>query len=1050
MVNANLAQSYKTAEDKEKARLAFSARDLQAQYSQPVMMQAGGEWYAGMSPDPWATDYGEPVPLTPEQQAAYDRAHGAAAPLLDLVGRAEMSNRFDTQQEQTRFDDVAPISPQEIAQLYGINARNTVGRTITKPISFLDDYKDAVMNSASRMGAQAQGTGVGRSRAPELVGMQFPESPLDVGLTAAAAAGPAFRAARAVAPQVRTGAFELLEQAAAGIKAGEVGALKPGAFQGVDDLADWERSAKKLAEARAKGPKAFEAERARQAAITNERIAAEQAASKANAATRFGNTAKQAMESTREAMARAANAVRDEGGMAIAPDADPIVLSQGMDAFSRNVAAVPSALRRMQTQGDVAGARLRQALPVAAIDPKLWGRGTSRTIRAYFEDPQARGVMAEIEQLPHFAKDTIRMTADGEMVRIPAMSKVLGIGEDFQTPGFETINDSLVTKIAENSLPFSMGPRSEKAMRVGLIGDATELRNGMIESALKAGIRDDAWFDHYGDIAKAAVGYGDVPALLKGFSNGFYSLRNVIARFQTLTQPFTKPGPLLAIQDKAAKTQGVFSASPRGVAARHLTRFAAAELGNLRLLSAAGRHSGLFEVGWNPLEGGFGRLDYQDEEGNHFSTDLLGGYGSMIKALARSGAAANDAVNGRPMEFSPLVEWLNFARYKLGPVPAVLVDTAVANDPTFSKMEDLESPFATNLLDLKPADIGKVLPFFAGESVQALLDGTLDIHSTDDLFKSGANLLASWAGAPQSIFPASTSDKLTVQLQDIPLHLRTDSSGQVIDEWGKLTDAQKNTIKQQYPELAEIAAEQKDDRTESQRKTEEFKQRRSDAYATFQQTGDGAAYRAELSAIATESRGAYDVLFKDSKEFKEEGDRKLVSDFYDELDKAGNDFEQRDRLEAQFRASKSAEQNKVLDAALLTSSDPNYAKLKAARSYLETHYWDERDKAYETLVASAQPGSPATKYKTYDDLSEAANDRTNADFAITQRLKATVDSRLNDQTAKMRYDDPKTDALLYIYGYRDSVISVQSQAMVTAWAKENGVTLATPPIKRPE
>lgn len=721
-----------------------------------------------------------------------------------------------------------------------------------------------------------------------------------------------------------------------------------------------------------------------------------------------------------------------------------------------NLLAIPNASKRIQTSGDVMGAQFRQGLPTLAIDPAVWGRSSRRALRAYFEDPAASGVMEEIGKLPRFADSDVRRALmvtrpDGtkDAVVVDSMRKVLGIGDDFATPGFERINDSLVSRIADS---YPLVDRSEKSMRAALVGTATELRNQMIDSAQRAGISDPDWYKHYGDIAKVAIAYGDVPKSLKAMSDNFYSLRNIAARFQTLTQPFTKPGPILAIQDRAAKTQGIFSASPRGVAIRHAARFGAAELGNLRFLAAAGKFSGAFEVGYDPLGPGFGRLTSTDKKGDDYSLDLLGGYGSMIKAIARSGAAATDMAQGKEARFDPMAEWLQFSRYKLAGMPAAIVDTGIANS-FLGDNPELRSPFEKDLLNPETWKGGKwaewFVPFFAGDTIQALVQGDVD-PTPGGLLKEAGLLLGQWAGAPLSRFPATATDQIDIALRRVPESMRTDIEGNVHDRWSDLSAAQKNAISEQFPEVAEAEAKRNEASTSPLSPALDARAKEMEAaFTTFQQTGSGVNYRKALTAASDKARILIEAETGGKDAPARTPDQKLMQKFYTEVaDVAGDDYELRDRLEQQFRSTLSPAAQTALDANLQTSSDPNYAKLKAARTYLESAYWNVGDEAYTRLAATAAPGSIVTQYPTYNDLSKAAADRTNPNAVVAQKLKASVDSKLGDVKALARRNDPKADALLYIYGYNDGVITPQAQAMVVAWATENGVNLATPPMKR--
>jgi len=434
----------------------------------------------------------------------------------------------------------------------------------------------------------------------------------------------------------------------------------------------------------------------------------------------------------------------------------------GLGSIADNLKAIPGALKYVQTSGDIAGVQFRQGAPLGWIDPKAWGRSLNRVVRAYAEDPKAAGVMEEVQRIRRFADGELLDIVDprtGRKIVIKPMSEVLET--NFQVPGMEKINDSLVMRIAQR---VPLADRSEKAMRVGYLGMATDLRNSMIDDAIRAGIDDQKLFNHYDDIAKLTVGYGDVPDKLRGLSDGFYSLRNIAARFQMVAAPFTRPGQVFKSPANMIKERGVFSASPRGVSTRNLARFAAGEMANLALLSHAGRASGLFEVGWNPLEPGFGVAKYTDEKGNGFAHDLMGGWGSFVKMGTRSLAALNG-----DERFNAIDEQMQFWRNKAGPVPGMIIDTIVENS-SLKDAKSLDSPFSKNPLDPETWTSGKFLeyisPFFSGDAIQSLVSGALDVTDPTDLLKVAGHLTANITTGTGNIYQATAYTKRDKYAED--------------------------------------------------------------------------------------------------------------------------------------------------------------------------------------------------------------------------------------------------------------------------------------------
>lgn len=461
--------------------------------------------------------------------------------------------------------------------------------------------------------------------------------------------------------------------------------------------------------------------------------------------------------------------LRAAGG-APAPTTPP--LSQGLSGIAKgvvdNIMSIPALAKRAQTTGSVFDASFRQGLPVAFIDPKVWGRNVVRQARAYAERPDVESaVLNEIRKIPGFTKKR-SIIVDGQRIELDSWEDVLGVkAGEYQTPGYErTGRNSFLDKV---TLPLEA--RSKKSQDVVYLGGGAEIRNNLVEAARRAKITDQSWYDHYNDIAKVAVSYGDIPAALRGFSNGFYSLRNVAARFQALAQPFTKPGPLFAVQDKAAKGQGLFSASPRGVAARHAIRFAVSEVAGLRALAAVGAATGAFTVGYDPLKNGFGSLNFSDSKGNDYNIDLMGGYGSMIKALARTGAAASDATQGKPARFDPAVEWINFGRHKAAPGVSMPVDTIIMNSPGLSQTPGLRTPYTIDLMDPETYTSGRfateLLPFFMQDPVQGLAEGNIDPNNPDTLLGAAGSLMGGLAGVPVSMDGPTFSEQRDIGRDEV-------------------------------------------------------------------------------------------------------------------------------------------------------------------------------------------------------------------------------------------------------------------------------------------
>jgi len=581
--------------------------------------------------------------------------------------------------------------------------------------------------------------------------------------------------------------------------------------------------------------------------------------------------------------------------------------------------------------------------------------------------------------------------------------------------GFAGLNRSHVSQFIQ-SIPGV--DASQRAYSTFLNEQGLRVYEKTAQAMWDAGVRDIAQYEALAKVINHARGYGDftVGQLARGV-NAFFSGRNFVARFQTLIDPILQPGSLL-------------EPSARQLAAKNLAAMAAGDLTTLGLLGAMGTATGLWSVEMDPRSTDWGKLRIGNTR-----IDPWAGFSPMVRMAARIATGDLKSAGGDIYPSNLRDEVLKFFRNKQAPAAALIVDALVGENA-------IGEPF-----DLNAARVADMfVPFIAGDVVEALLgDRAFSSLGTPGYL---ASVPFGAVGFGTLDYPPAAAEQLNNALKNVPESERTNLDGKVVTSWRELSAAQKNAITAKYPEIAAIT-EARNEASDSafgaisQAQTEA----RTAAWANFQATGNGADYRAALTDAANEARIRFDQESKGQDPAAYSPDQKLMQAYFNKMDEAGKDYELRDRLDAEFRATLSPAALDALDANLQTSADPNYAKLKAARTYLTEAYWDKRDEQYLELVKTAAPGSPASKYATYNDLSKAAEDRASPDYAMAQKLKGAIDGRLSDQSAALRYQDPKADALLYIYGYVDTVISPTAQAMVIAWAKENGVTMTTPPLR---
>ena len=677
--------------------------------------------------------------------------------------------------------------------------------------------------------------------------------------------------------------------------------------------------------------------------------------------------------------------------------------------IAENLLAIPSAWKATQASGDVLGGSGRQLLPVWFAETRAAAKGMGKGWEAYFTDPDSYDILKAMGDIPMFRGGQVT-TKSGKLIDIPAMADVMNLNS-WQTPGFELINDSAVARWSRN---FPLLKRGDHALRANMVAAAADARSRWIKQAIDAGIEDPAWFKFYDDTARVMVGAGDVPKWARAISNSFYSLQNLAARAQTFTKPFTSPGPVLRSPGKMVRDKAIFSASPRGVASRNLTRFMAGEMANLNILAAAGQTSGLFSVGANPLGPGFGRLEFDDENGNTYSIDLLGGYGSLIKTVTR----ASDGLVNPDSKYDPAGEVLTFFRNKTAPATSLLVDTALATLPATKDSEIYKSPWSVNLLDPKTwttrdgaaALIERTLPFWAGETTSALVRGVYDGTDPKDLLKAGSMMMGQLIGVPSSLFPATPSESLEAAANKLNPAI----------PWAEMGRAEKREFVMQNPSLTD-----KWQAAEAAREGESVRLQRErdaalDRIAPLA-TNDPEAYRAKVSDIIGDynTNREYAIEKGIIKPWGEPESElgKAMDGFYKAADEArtiaGTDYDLREKLTSDYLATLSPEMRERVLKELTFATEPHYGALLRDRQVI-TPYWEIRDNAWRNLAATNEIFAGSTSEESWRATKIA---QEMADGRSEEIATKIADAFINAYAAQA-----KVEQIMYLYNNRDVLV----------------------------
>jgi hypothetical protein len=175
---------------------------------------------------------------------------------------------------------------------------------------------------------------------------------------------------------------------------------------------------------------------------------------------------------------------------------------------------------------------------------------------------------------------------------------------------------------------------------------------------------------------------------------------------------------------------------------------------------------------------------------------------------------------------------------------------------------------------------------------------------------------------------------------------------------------------------------------------------------------------------------------------KRSGDLGVLDGYYDAVKPATDpttrvtDFDQRDKFEAEYRATLTPEQDGRLDAMLGYSADPQYQELKAARQTLaESGYFDRREAAFvawlkEIPGSSAPPEikAAAKEWKSVDDLAayaraETVNAGDGVELFDAHPAYNAWESYSGDFNAEYLISHPAIDDLALQWGYQTRVHS---------------------------
>lgn len=672
-----------------------------------------------------------------------------------------------------------------------------------------------------------------------------------------------------------------------------------------------------------------------------------------------------------------------------------------------NILDIPSAAKGLTASGDILGYAQRQGLPALPNYPKAWTASVGDAWRAYWDDDAARAIALDMEKVPFFGTDTSVLVGN-KVVSVPSFAEGLGLRSDFEVPGFEGLDDTLIASLVRQFPGFD---NSERAMRTGMTSLGARIYAENAQDMIDRGVTDPGQYKQMLDHVKHLIGYGDVPTSLKGFSDGFYSLRNLFARLQTFTDPITMSG------------------RARQVAFRDMVRFVSSEMALMGVARAIGRSSGMWSVEMDPRDSDFGKLRIGDTR-----IDLTGGFGTMYRLVARTG----DAIGNPDSEYTQAdinKEFLNFFRNKTAPIPSLAISYFTDQDPS-----DPRKPFTFDETTLQ-----KFLPFALQDVAEAMSAGEFD--------KAAMLGGMGWIGLGSQNYPAGATELKQKAFEDVSREIGSVSdpelqriltdptTGRPVVDYKNLDSWQRDELARRFPEFAaKVEGASKDSEwfKTGQAKLDET----AGAVGQFQRTGNADRFKVTLTNINDKYAEAYARLDAQAN-FRDTGSdwQKKVSGFWDDYG-ALVDPEDRDHAMENFRDALNPSELERFDSMLGSADDPTVLQYKQARQYLQANYWEPGDAFWEQLVANAPATSPLKKYPTYGDLINAISEHDE----VARQLRNTLGGMVTDTKQAIRYKDPTIDGMLYVWGYSDGVYSKGGLDYAMQWATENRVNLARPPV----
>ena len=680
-------------------------------------------------------------------------------------------------------------------------------------------------------------------------------------------------------------------------------------------------------------------------------------------------------------------------------------------SLGENVSAIVNVSRVLQTSQDMSAVG-RQGRFFIVGRPKEAIEAGKRMAGVTFSEDAALALDRELALHP------LRKLADEAGLYLPNVSGRLG-------------PFSRQEEVYLNNMLGGIVKPSQRAYQGYLAVDRMEVFETLITGLMKRGLDTEPNLKLIADFVNAGTGRGRLGPLSK--------YGDVLGTLLYAPRLNTSRPDLLI-------TLGEALIGPRGEGAR---RYLAWQMGKdwatyvgsqvvpltlLKTAGLAGRGGGV-SIEWDPRSTDFGKVRLGNTR-----LDFWGGAQPWVRASVQLATGEKKLTTGEVVTADRLNTAYRFFRSKLAPTPGWGLDQFLGETMVGESRRTGEGIIS--------GIAGLFTPLF----IQGMLEGFGVWPESEPAGRPAAGSVAaglmsslSFIGVGTQTYPPSMSEQLTRKMQalqagnpEMAEMIKDPTTGQPIQFWSQADSYKKEQLRRADPSIAQVEQIAVSDWGKvSQAKLFDL----SEAEKKLKQTTDAGNYKETIANIGAKYAEQYAAL-----EAKAGADRQgspwqeKMKGFWAQLEGI-TDPEQRDFTFEQFERSLSPAEKQRWDAIMATSGNPTYELYKKARAYISDNYWDQRANEYKRLAAGAPINSALAQYPTYQALNDAVAQRDATAIAVKNRLS----SALSDMMAVRRIKDERLDAILYIWGYTDSVKTKHAQALVVEWMKIQGWQPKGPP-----